>query len=223
MRKNNKPNIDKALLESLCGYQASESEICAVFRTNPKFLKSWVKREYGKTWAKFYKEFSARGKLKIRENQIKLSSKSPEMAKYLSEKYLNQNEKPKNLGGRPRKYDNPEELQKAVDSYFRERDELKKPYTITGLALALGFNSRQSLLNYQGDKRFLDIIKKAKSKVEAFYEESLHSGQSVAGIIFCLKANFKWDDKSPTEDTDKQDTQVYEVKIVKTKENANPN
>lgn len=38
------------------------------------------------------------------------------------------------------------------------------PPTVTGLALALGFNSRQSLLNYQGKAEFMDTITRAKAR-----------------------------------------------------------
>ncbi|MFM7858425.1 MAG: terminase small subunit, partial [Flammeovirgaceae bacterium] len=51
-------------------------------------LKTWVKKEYKKDWDSFYSQFSDKGKVKIRENQINLSRKSPEMAKYIGEKYL---------------------------------------------------------------------------------------------------------------------------------------
>ena len=41
----------------------------------------------------------------------------------------------------------------------------RKPPTVTGLALALGFASRQALLNYQGKKQFNDTITRAKSRI----------------------------------------------------------
>lgn len=47
------------------------------------------------------------------------------------------------------------------------------PPTVTGLALALGFNSRQSLLNYQGKAEFMDTITRAKARVEQYTEERL--------------------------------------------------
>ena len=43
--------------------------------------------------------------------------------------------------GRPRKYKTPEEMQVVIDQYFKECEINKKPPTITGLALALGFTS----------------------------------------------------------------------------------
>ncbi len=39
--------------------------------------------------------------------------------------------------GRPLKFQTVEELQAAIDGFFKECDQKQKPYTITGLALAL--------------------------------------------------------------------------------------
>ncbi len=108
-----------------------------------------------------------------------------------------------------------EEMQKRIDAYFEECDgELlvdpngqpiltkwgqeirigKKPYTITGLALAIGFNSRQALLNYQGREAFNDTITRAKAKVEAYAEARLFDKDGSSGAQFNLKNNFKgWD------------------------------
>jgi hypothetical protein len=94
------------------------------------------------------------------------------------------------MAGRPRKYKSVEEMQIAIDAYFENEEH----YTITGLALALGFTSRLALIRVEGyGKEYSNAIKKAKLKVENFYEKKL-TGQSAAGIIFALK-NFEWSDK----------------------------
>jgi hypothetical protein len=96
--------------------------------------------------------------------------------------------------GRPPKYKSPEELQEAIDAYFELTD---KP-TISGLALALGFESRQSFYDYeQGD--FSYTIKRARLQIEAVYEQKLHGAQCT-GAIFALK-NFGWTDKTEVEQT----------------------
>jgi len=97
--------------------------------------------------------------------------------------------------GAPRRFSSPEELQRLIDIYFAECDKKEKPYTITGLALALNFNSRQTLLNYEGRPEFMDTIKKAKMKCQNYAEESLYTNRQVAGIIFNLKNNYGWVDK----------------------------
>lgn len=95
--------------------------------------------------------------------------------------------------GRPAKYNSAEELQKAIDTYWEGTD---RP-TITGLALHLGFESRQSFYDYEKSGEFSYIIKRARLNVESVYESNLHSGNA-AGSIFALK-NFGWTDKSTVE------------------------
>lgn len=120
-----------------------------------------------------------------------------------------------NKVGRPPFYTSAEEMQKKIDAYFEECDgklltnpdgtpiltkwgqEIyigKKPYTITGLALAIGFNSRKSLLEYQGKEEFVNTITRAKARVEAYAEARLYDKDGSSGAQFSLKNNFKgWD------------------------------
>lgn len=71
---------------------------------------------------------------------------------------------------------------------------LKDRPTVTGLALALGFNSRQTLMNYQVKKEYMDTIKKAKTLIEHYYEKGVVEGDiHPATGIFILK-NFEWKD-----------------------------
>lgn len=78
----------------------------------------------------------------------------------------------------------------------------QRPPTVTGLALALGFKSRQSLLNYAGKKEFRDVIIEAKSRIEMYVEERLFDKDGANGAKFSLQNNFKgWDaDKKAEED-----------------------
>ena len=122
----------------------------------------------------------------------------------------------KNKGGRPPKYKSKKEIQEKIDAYFNEcegeplvidgvvaTDKYgepiivgKKPLTVTGLALALGFNSRQSLLNYQDKPEFMDTIMRAKSKVEQYAEERLFDKDGANGAKFSLANNFEgWKEK----------------------------
>ena len=99
--------------------------------------------------------------------------------------------------GRPPKLANVEELQEKIDSYFAScRDaegRLARPITITGLALYLD-TTRETLMDYQHKDDFSDTIKKAKLRVENYYEERLMT-TTPTGAIFALK-NFGWSDKS---------------------------
>ena len=89
----------------------------------------------------------------------------------------------KDLGGRPMKFQSPEELQSKIDSYFdycesRTKKEVVKtrdyyevidlpdpiPYTVYGLADFLDCDA-DTLLNYQTRDAFSVIIARAKHKI----------------------------------------------------------
>lgn len=97
--------------------------------------------------------------------------------------------------GRPLKFKTPEEMQEKIDAYFADCVANEKPVSITGLALALDCY-RETLTNYQERDEFFDTVKKAKLKVENFYEERL-TLPNATGVIFALK-NFDWSDKQET-------------------------
>lgn len=71
----------------------------------------------------------------------------------------------------------------------------QRPPTVTGLALALGFTSRQALLNYQAKKGFVDTVTRAKARIEAYAEERLFDRDGQRGAEFSLKYNFRWVDE----------------------------
>jgi DNA-packaging protein gp3 len=98
-------------------------------------------------------------------------------------------------GGRPPIYDTPEQMQADIDLYFSMTDI--KEVTITGLALHLGFESRQSFYDYEQKPEFSYIVKRARLRVEMGYEIKL-SGNNCTGAIFALK-NMGWKDKTETE------------------------
>jgi len=71
-----------------------------------------------------------------------------------------------------------------------------KPYSITGLAVALN-TSRQTLLNYEARPEFFDTIKRAKDICERFLEEGLLCGEIPAAPgIFNAKNNYGWIDRT---------------------------
>lgn len=115
--------------------------------------------------------------------------------------------------GRPPKYKSVGEIEEKIEKYFQscEGEPLTdangeqvvnkygypcwirspKPPTVTGLALALGFNTRLSLLNYQGKKEFMNTITRAKSAIEKYAEERLFDRDGSNGAQFSLRNNFK--------------------------------
>lgn len=120
--------------------------------------------------------------------------------------------------GCPPMFKNVEEIQKRIDAYFLscEGEMLKneitgepvldkqgnpvyinrKPLTITGLALAIGFATRKTLLEYQSKPQFVYAITRAKSQIEQYTEERLFDRDGVQGAKFSLTNNFKdWSEK----------------------------
>lgn len=103
--------------------------------------------------------------------------------------------------GRPPLYDKAEDMQIIIDDYMlsvtfihpETNQEICRP-TMSGLAIALGMD-RRSLVNYKNKEEFFPTIKKARAKVEQALEKHLYSN-SVAGVIFNLKNNFEWKDKT---------------------------
>ena len=114
---------------------------------------------------------------------------------------LSKQEDNRNLGGRPRLYNSPEEFESKIGEYEQFCKEKDYPVTWTGLALFMGFSSRQSIDEYAKYDGFSDSVKKAKTFVEWHYEMKLAKSEgSPAGSIFALK-NFGWKDKQEIEKT----------------------
>lgn len=112
-----------------------------------------------------------------------------------------------------------EEFQRLIDEYFdscvpeylKDKDgeyilnrgevvikSMNKP-TITGLALHLGFESKQSMYDYQKKKAFSYSIKRARLKIENSYEQDIRNPDiKPTGAIFGLK-NMGWSDKQQIE------------------------
>ena len=86
------------------------------------------------------------------------------------------------------KFSSADELDKLVDTFFKQLEGKKrslqkatdnkagdaKPATLTGLALHLGFHSREQFERYESKGRFAANLKKARLRIEAIYEKKLH-------------------------------------------------
>lgn len=113
-----------------------------------------------------------------------------------------------------RKYESVEELQSVIEEYFDFCDENEKPYTMSGLALALGI-SRQTLINYSKDENYFDTIKNAKQLVEMQLEENALSNKTNSTFtIFNLKNNFNWKDKQEHEISNSEETNKQLINIA---------
>jgi hypothetical protein len=119
--------------------------------------------------------------------------------------------------GRPLIFSTPQEMESKINQYFnggcrtktilvgKEKEPFEVPVpTISGLAIFLGFESRQSFYDYEEYSEFSYTVKRARLFIEREYEEQLQSG-NVTGAIFALK-NFGWIDRSEV----KQEVQVTE-------------
>lgn len=128
----------------------------------------------------------------------------------------------KHPGGRPPMFNTVDEMQILIDKYFIEckgtpllnKDDIpmlnkyeepimfgSSPPTVTGMALYLGFTSRQALINYQNKEEFVDSITQAKSRIEQYAETKLYSREASNGAKFVLINNYGWKEKSEVEST----------------------
>ena len=102
-------------------------------------------------------------------------------------------------GGRPRKFNSPEEIDSLSKAYFIECDckEPPVPYTVTGLAESLGTfrivlsDYEKGTYDVQEDKEngieavmYSYAIKRAKAKIERYAEEKVY--EKTAGAVFTL-------------------------------------
>lgn len=135
------------------------------------------------------------------------------MAQNKSGKSATERKRPPRPGeGRPPKYKTPEELQNAIDKYFKDCEGIKaldddsnpiitkygyvylvepKPPTMSGLAIALGFLDRSALLNYQAKDEFYHTVRAAKGRVEQYAEMRLFDKDGANGAKFSLANNFR--------------------------------
>lgn len=132
------------------------------------------------------------------------------------------NEQPveaKHPGGRPLKFKSVEELDQAISAYFdmcdphteqrvveagvNERGETifvkravlteQQPYTVSGLARALGID-RDTLINYKKRDEFFGTVQKAYQRCHEYAEKQLY-GRAATGAAFSLKNNWGWKDR----------------------------
>lgn len=120
----------------------------------------------------------------------------------------------KHPGGAPPFYDvetGPQEMEDKLNAYFESCNGTvltdpdghvmvdkygtpvvldRKPPTIAGIALALGFESTQSLFDYAKKREFSAIIARAKLTVQAYTEQRLFDKDGQRGAEFALKCYF---------------------------------
>jgi hypothetical protein len=119
----------------------------------------------------------------------------------------------KSTGGKKAKFGTPEEMQKKIDEYFKSYENpepLKDPQgfvltdkqgnpvfknkipTSSGLAYHLGFNSRCSFSDYLEKPTFADVIKKARLRLQMYWEPELNSKNAQGVKYFLSNINDGW-------------------------------
>jgi hypothetical protein len=91
-------------------------------------------------------------------------------------------------------------------------DREPEPPTFAGLALFLGFSTRQQLETYEAKGRHSALLKTARLRIEAAYEKKLHSQSASSGAIFALKS-MGWNERT---DTDEPGNITLKIEIIQT-------
>jgi len=117
--------------------------------------------------------------------------------------------------GRPRKIDSPETFDALVDTYILvcQDPDNPKPITLTGMVLALGLTSKDSLYEYGTYPEFSESVKRARLLIEHEYEHRLVAGTNAAAPIFALK-NFGWKDKQEIDQTINGSLDVTQIQRI---------
>lgn len=100
-----------------------------------------------------------------------------------------------NKGGRPRKFESPEQLEQKINDYFawcEQRDDFPE---WTELACHLDV-CKETLCEYAKIDGFSQPIKRAKQKCESAIAKGMLKGSmNATGSIFTLRNNYGWEDK----------------------------
>ena len=123
----------------------------------------------------------------------------------------------KHPGGQPRYFQSPEEMEQAIQAYFDDCIKKTRRPTITGLVLALGFKSRESLRDYgEYSEEYFDIITRAKLIIQEGYEQALFSKETARGAQFALSAGFGWrETQAVAVSNDVQPLTPQELRIIR--------
>lgn len=91
-------------------------------------------------------------------------------------------------------------------------DRQPEPATITGLALYLGFSSRQAFDDYEATGKHALLLKRGRLRIEAEYEKKLHQ-QPASGAIFALRS-MGWNEKTEDKPINGTSSKTLKVKIL---------
>lgn len=106
-----------------------------------------------------------------------------------------------NEGGAPRLWSDPVAFAARANEYFETDGEGKTMPSLSGIALFMGFNDRESFSKYgEYEEEFARTVKRARLRIEKDRQERLLTKEGFTpGVIFDLKNNHGWKDKSEHE------------------------
>jgi hypothetical protein len=106
-----------------------------------------------------------------------------------------------NDGGRPRAYEDHAAFDALVEEYFAKCVEDGRKPTLTGISLHLGFCDKETFGSYHAVSfEFARTVNKARMRIEENRHQLLVNNKTFTpGIIFDLKNNHGWKDKTETE------------------------
>lgn len=131
-------------------------------------------------------------------------------------------------------FTDPQELDRKIEAYFQNlyytvtkrgrgaggdveewEEELMRPPTMAGLALALGVD-RVTLLHYKRgdgmrDPSFIPIIEKAVGRIAEFAETCLYDAKSARGAQFALQVNHRYGQEISD---DKETATEFSMKVI---------
>lgn len=101
--------------------------------------------------------------------------------------------------GRPRLFTDAETFAQAASDYFVQCAETGKMPTLAGLSLSMGFDDRESFSNYANyGEEYSRTVKRARLMIEDDRNQRL-ANPACTGVIFDLKNNHGWKDKTEQE------------------------
>lgn len=100
--------------------------------------------------------------------------------------------------GRPRTYDDPVAFAKLVQEYFNKCVTHKRRPTLAGISAHLGFYDKESFVYYENaGEEFSRTVRNARLLIEDDrWQQLLDKDRFTVGVIFDLKNNHGWKDKS---------------------------
>jgi len=117
-----------------------------------------------------------------------------------------------NRPNKQRNFETPAEILLNAEIYFAQQKDNEKPFTLPGLARALGFSRMEQLRRYRTEdsyKKFHAAMETVCLRVEEYTAEKLYDKSvNVSGPIFALK-NQGWADEK-----DKKQNVVVKIQGV---------